>query len=106
MLTSYSISDEETRATIRNVYDRYHYLPDPHGAVGFLALQQYLEKHPGDKGIFLETAHPVKFYDAVEAETGKKIPLPDSVSRLLGKEKQSIRIAPEFSQLKDFLVNS
>jgi len=106
VLTSYSISDEETRATIRNVYDRYHYLPDPHGAVGFLALQQYLEKHPGDKGIFLETAHPVKFYDAVEAETGKKIPLPDSVSRLLGKEKQSIRIAPEFSQLKDFLVNS
>jgi len=106
VLTSYSISDEETKATIRNVYDRYHYLPDPHGAVGFLALEQYLEKHPGDKGIFLETAHPVKFYDAVEAETGKKVPLPDSVSRLLGKEKHSIKISPEFSQLKDYLMGS
>jgi len=106
VLTSYSISDEETKTTIRNVYDRYHYLPDPHGAVGFLALEQYLEKHPGDKGIFLETAHPVKFYDAVEAETGKKVPLPDSVSHLLGKEKHSIRISPEFSQLKDYLMGS
>lgn len=106
VLTSYSISDEETKTTIRNVYDRYHYLPDPHGAVGFLALERYLEKHPGDKGIFLETAHPVKFYDAVEAETGKKVPLPDSVSHLLGKEKHSIRISPEFSQLKDYLMGS
>jgi threonine synthase len=106
VLTSYSISDEETKATIRNVYDRYHYLPDPHGAVGFLALEQYLEKHPGDKGIFLETAHPVKFYDAVEAETGRKVPLPDSVSHLLGKEKHSIKISPEFSQLKDYLMGS
>ena len=106
VLTSYSISDEETKTTIRNVYDRYHYLPDPHGAVGFLALEQYLEKHPGDKGIFLETAHPVKFYDAVEAETGRKVPLPDSVSHLLGKEKHSIKISPEFSQLKDYLMGS
>ncbi|HEY8970208.1 MAG TPA: threonine synthase [Puia sp.] len=106
VLTSYSISDDETKATIRNVYDRYHYLPDPHGAVGFLALERYLEKHSGDKGIFLETAHPVKFYDAVEAETGKKVPLPDSVSHLLGKEKHSIRISPEFSRLKDYLMGS
>jgi len=106
VLTSYSISDEETKTTIRNVYDRYHYLPDPHGAVGFLALEQYLEKHPGDKGIFLETAHPVKFYDAVEAETGRKVPLPDSVSHLLGKEKHSIKISLEFSQLKDYLMGS
>lgn len=105
VLTSYSISDEETKATIRKVYDRYHYLPDPHGAVGFLALERYLQKYPGDKGIFLETAHPVKFYDAVEAETGKKIPLPDSVSHLLHRKKHSISIAPEFSQLKDFLMS-
>jgi len=106
VLTSYSISDEETRATIRRAYDRYHYLPDPHGAVGLLALERYLQEHPGDKGIFLETAHPVKFYDAVEAETGKKIPLPDSVGHLLGMKKQSIRIASEFSQLKEYLMGS
>jgi threonine synthase len=106
VLTSYSISDQETKATIRRVYHKYNYLPDPHGAVGFLALERYLEDHPGDKGIFLETAHPVKFYDAVEAETGKKVPIPGSVGRLLGKEKHSIKMEPEFHRLKDYLMGS
>ncbi|HEY4207842.1 MAG TPA: threonine synthase [Puia sp.] len=106
VLTSYSITDEETKAAIREAYGRYGYLPDPHGAVGFLALERYLETHPGDKGIFLETAHPVKFYDAVEAVTGKKVPIPDNVSHLLGKEKHSIRMSPDFSRLKAFLLNS
>jgi len=105
VLTSYSITDEETRKTIRDVYKKYHYLPDPHGAVGFLALERYLTDHPGEKGIFLETAHPVKFYDAVEAETGEKVPLPDTVSHLLGRKKQSTRIDPDFQQLKDFLLS-
>jgi len=105
VLTSYSITDEETRTTIRDVYKKYHYLPDPHGAVGYLALERYLEEHPGEKGIFLETAHPVKFYDAVEAETGEKVPLPDTVSHLLGRKKQSTRIDPDFQQLKDFLLS-
>jgi threonine synthase len=106
VLTSYSITDEETRKTIRDVYKKYRYLPDPHGAVGFLALERYLTEHPGEKGIFLETAHPVKFYDAVEAETGEKVPLPDTVSHLLGRKKQSIRIDAGFQQLKDFLLSA
>src|SRR5207302_1811478 len=104
VLTSYSISDEETKETIRKVHDRYHYLSDPHGAVGFLALERYLQKHTGDKGIFLETAHPVKFYDAVEAVTGRKVPLPDSVGPLLHRKKQSVMIQPDFNQLKDYLM--
>jgi threonine synthase len=105
VLTSYSITDDETRATIRDVYRKYHYLPDPHGAVGFLALEKYLAGHPGEKGIFLETAHPVKFYDAVESETGEKVPLPDTVKQLLGREKISTKISPDFSALKDFLLS-
>jgi len=104
VLTSYSITDEETRATIRDVYKKYHYLPDPHGAVGFLALEKYLAGHPGEKGIFLETAHPVKFYDAVESETGEKVPLPGAVKTLLGREKISTKINPDFASLKDFLL--
>ena len=104
VMTSYSISDEETRQTIRDVYSRYHYLPDPHGAVGFLALERYLARHSGEKGIFLETAHPVKFYDAVEPVIREKVPMPDAVKSLLGREKQSLRINPDFTELKDFLL--
>ena len=71
-LSSYSISDEETMATIKEVYEKANYVLDPHGAVGYLSLRRFLEKHPGRRGIFLETAHPVKFPDAVEKSNRKK----------------------------------
>ena len=104
-LSSYSISDEETMATIKEVYERAKYLLDPHGAVGYLSLKRFLEKHPGKKGIFLETAHPVKFPEAVEEATGRKIDLPSSINSIMGLEKKSLVIKPEFESLKNFLLS-
>ena len=132
VLTSYSISDAETTAAIREVYNKYHYLPDPHGAVGYIALERYLseqgsgqsldqgsrqdlEQSSGQasaqgpdqatqKGIFLETAHPVKFYDTVEPIIHQQIPLPPGVQELLGRQKQSKKIEATYDQLKDFLL--
>ena len=103
-LSADSISDEETIAAIRQLYTDQHYLADPHGAVGWLALQRYLESHPGEKGFFLETAHPVKFYDTVEPIIGQRIPLPDSVAPLLNQQKQSKKIDAQYPILKDFLL--
>jgi threonine synthase len=105
ILTSYSITDEETIATIKRLNTDNHYLPDPHGAVGFLALEKYLATHPGEKGIFLETAHPVKFYDTVEPVIGEKITLPLAVAPLLNKQKQSKKITARYEELKDFLLS-
>jgi len=105
VLTSYSITDEETTATIKQLYTRHNYLPDPHGAVGFLALEKYLANHPGEKGIFLETAHPVKFYDTVEPVIGEKIALPPAIAPLLNKQKQSKKITARYEELKDFLLS-
>jgi len=104
-LSAYSIPDDETVTTIKNLYTDHHYLPDPHGAVGYLALKNYLDWHPGEKGIFLETAHPVKFYDTVEEVTGEKIALPSAIAPLLKKEKQSKKIMPRYEELKDFLLS-
>ena len=67
-------------------------------------VKEYLQKHPDDKGFILETAHPVKFPDAVEAIIGGKIEIPKSVNGLLNKEKQSTKIDSDFQQLKDFLL--
>lgn len=106
VLSSYSITDEETKATIKTVFEKYHYLTDPHGAVGYLALQRYLARHPGEKGMFLETAHPVKFYDAVEPVIGKAIPLPQVVQSMMVLNKQSQLIEPEYEALKAFLEHS
>jgi threonine synthase len=103
-LSSISISDEETKSTIRSVKQSCNYLLDPHGAVGYLALEKYLNKHADQKGFFVETAHPVKFYDVVEPVIKEKIPLPEVVSAILDKEKVSTRINADYNLLKDFLL--
>ena len=105
VLSSYRISDEETKNTIKEVFDNYKYLADPHGAVGYLALKKYLQTHPGDKGIFLETAHPVKFYDVVEPVIEQKIKLPDSIKSLLKLKKQALRMDAKYENLKEFLTS-
>ena len=104
-LSAVSISDKETTAAIRELYTNHHYLADPHGAVGWLALRRYLDNHPGEKGFLLETAHPVKFYDTVEPIIGEKIPLPATVKSLLNQKKQSTRLDPVYAQLKNFLLS-
>src|SRR5688572_31277936 len=103
-LSSFSITDEETKATIKEVYDTSNYLLDPHGAVGYLSLKKFLEKHPDRKGIFLETAHPVKFPDAVEKVTGKQIDLPSSIRSIMDLEKKSLFMKPDFETFKHYLV--
>lgn len=103
-LSSYSISDIETVETIKEVYQKYNYLLDPHGAVGYLALQRYLENHTSQKGIVLETAHPVKFPGAAEKAAGTKVDIPASIKFIMELEKQTVVIKPDFNQLKDFLL--
>jgi len=104
-LSSYSISDKETMKTIAEVYQKDKYILDPHGAVGYLSLQRYLNDHPNEKGIFLETAHPVKFPGAVEKATCHFISIPDSLLPIMKKDKLSIVIPAYYSALKDFLLN-
>jgi len=104
VLSSYSISDEETRKTIKEVFEKEHYLLDPHGAVAYFALQNYLKQHPEEKGYILETAHPVKFYDVVEPVIQQKIPIPESVKSILNKEKESVLMEPDFEKLKQYLL--
>ena len=78
-------------------------MADPHGAVGFLALQRWLDKHPGNKGFFLETAHPVKFPDAIVQATGEQVPIPGSLTPLLRRDKKSVLIPASYEELSTFL---
>jgi threonine synthase len=105
MISSYSVSDDDTKKTILNVKNQYGYLLDPHGAVGYASLEKYLSDHKGDKGILLETAHPVKFYDVVEPLIGEEIPIPESVQGIMGRHKVSTKISTYYTEFKDFLLN-
>ncbi|MDN3654802.1 threonine synthase [Ferruginibacter paludis] len=102
--SSCSISDAETKATLQKVYKEEGYLLDPHGAVGYLALQEYLKENPDEKGIVLETAHPVKFYDVVEPVIGEAVPIPPTVQQQLLLQKNSTKMAADAGLLKTFLL--
>lgn len=104
-LSSYSITDDETKLILKEVYRDYNYLLDPHGAVGYASLIRYLKEHPGKKGIFLETAHPVKFYDVVEPLLGIKINLPESVGKLIDKPSLSTITEVNYDALRSFLLS-
>lgn len=101
-LTSYSFTDEETRSAMRSIYKKTGYVADPHGAVGYLGLVKYQESHPDTYGIFIETAHPVKFLDTVTSTIGKSLDLPPQIRKVMNKEKHSIKIST-YEELKQFL---
>ncbi|MBC7687461.1 MAG: threonine synthase, partial [Aquabacterium sp.] len=104
VLSSCSITDVETKATLQAVYTNNNYLLDPHGAVGYLALQNYLLQHAGQKGIVLETAHPVKFYDVVEPVIGQPVTIPQAIQAQLLLKKKSKKISADAVLLKGFLL--
>ncbi|MFT3903536.1 MAG: threonine synthase [Niabella sp.] len=102
-LSACTITDAETLETIQHVHQAHHYTLDPHGAVAYQALARYLQAHPQEKGFILETAHPVKFPEAVEQATGQQIEWPASLSPLMQAPKESIEMAPDYEALKAFL---
>ncbi|APQ16277.1 threonine synthase [Maribacter hydrothermalis] len=104
-LSSYPFTDDETKEALKEIYNINGYIADPHGAVGYLGLKKYQEQHPDTYGIFLETAHPVKFLDIVEGTLNEKLEIPAQIEKVMGKTKKSIKIST-YDGLKDFLLKS
>ena len=90
--SSFSFSDTETEIALQTIYNSSGYIAEPHGVVGYLGLKKELENHPSDIGIFLETAHPIKFLDVVESLLNVKLPIPTQIQSVLNKEKLSVKI--------------
>ena len=103
-LSSYAFTDEQTKEAMKRLHGQTEYLADPHGAVGYLGLKKYQEQHTHTPyGIFLETAHPVKFLPVVEATLSVTPEIPPQIQKVMGKEKVSIRIS-EYGELKSYLT--
>jgi threonine synthase len=55
-------------------------------------------------GVFLETAHPAKFTETVEAVVGKgNVPLPLKLAEFMKGEKLSIPMSKQFDDFKAYL---
>lgn len=104
-LSSYAFTDEKTKDAMRKIYNDNTYVADPHGAVAYLGLKKYQESNPETYGVFLETAHPVKFLDIVEDTIRENIELPEKIAKLMDKKKKSIKIA-DYIEFKNYLFMS
>jgi len=100
--SSYSFSDDETRKVMKEIYDTTNYVAEPHGAVGYLGLQKH-GLQDGEYGVFLETAHPVKFLDVVEDVLPIKVGIPEQIQKVMNREKVAIK-ASSYEDLKAFLM--
>lgn len=100
--SSYSYDDEITSATLLEIYNNSGYIAEPHGVVGYLGLKKEMTRFPNAIGIFLETAHPIKFLDTVEPILKITLPIPVQIESVLNKEKVSFKIKT-YDELKSFL---
>ncbi|WP_299391427.1 threonine synthase [uncultured Gelidibacter sp.] len=104
-LSSYSFTDDETREALKELYENFEYVADPHGAVGYLGCKAYLKKQDNAHCVFLETAHPTKFLDVVTSVINKDIELPPQIEAVMDKKKESISIG-NYDDLKSVLLNT
>ncbi|AHW60341.1 L-threonine synthase [Draconibacterium orientale] len=103
-IKGYRYSDEEIREVILKVYNERNYLCDPHGACGCQSLSEYLSEN--EIGVFLETAHPVKFTETVEKVIGKgKVELPEKLAVFMKGEKKNEQMTCSFEDFKTYLLN-
>jgi len=101
-ISSYAFDDDSTREVMKKIYNTTGYVADPHGAVGYLGLKKYI-KDQNVQGVFLETAHPIKFADVVEPVLDIKLALPPQIMEVIDKEKVATTIS-SYQNLKDFLI--
>lgn len=99
--------DEDTAKAMKKVMEETGYVMDPHGAVGYLGLRNFIKMNPSDfVGIFLETAHPGKFKSVVDKVLGIDLELPARLAQFLNGEKKYEELKNDFAAFKSLLLKS
>ncbi|WP_209331573.1 threonine synthase [Lunatimonas salinarum] len=103
----YFYSDSQTSEAMKAVRKSTGYTMDPHGAVAYLGLKDFMasQEEPYE-GIFLETAHPGKFRDVVEETLDESLDMPSRLMDFMKGEKKSIPIANDYQAFREFLLQS
>ena len=107
-LYAVSISDDLTRATIKRMHDRYGVLLEPHGATGWAGLAHYLDNQPDAEeqlAVSIETAHPAKFPEEIQATVGVEPDLPSSLAGLEEREERYTQTSTDYAPFRDRLLD-
>lgn len=106
-LKGYWFTDEQIRVSMTEMYKKYNYQSDPHGAVAYSGLKEYCHLSQTNvskyTGIFLETAHPAKFPDEVEKATKMKVEIPDAYKDVMTLTKMSVKLENNYNSLFSYL---
>lgn len=102
-VSGFWLDDNETKEAMKEAYQKYRYICDPHGAIGYKSLHNL---DANEIGLFLETAHPAKFLDTVESTLDIKIEIPDGLASIADKTKQAIKMESDFKSFKSYLLYS
>ena len=101
-ISGYTVSDDETLATIRQVAADHGYQLDPHGAVGWVAADRWCQAHPETTPLILETAHPAKFPEVMDRSLGPgQVAIPERLACLATRTKRAHPMSPA---VPDFLA--
>jgi threonine synthase len=107
-LYAISISDEETRATIRRAHEQHRVILEPHGAVGWAGLEHYLGQCSEDTeplAVSVETAHPAKFPEEIQALIGVDPEVPPSLLGLEQRPERYERLGVDYGVFRDLLLD-
>lgn len=96
---AFTINDDEIRQSIQKAHSKYNYVSCPHTATAFAAL----EKLSGSHWVVVSTAHPAKFDEIVEPILKIRIPVPESLEKILTRPTRYKPIAPTLEALKKSL---
>ena len=105
-ISGYSFDDKSTIDSIKKLNQENNYIADPHSAIGYLGLKKYLQENnlSNCNGLFVSTAHPIKFKDTVERSIDSQIEYPDSIRSIMDKEKRT-KTMKSYSELKEYLID-
>tara|TARA_Y100000022_G_scaffold119187_1_gene102975 strand:- start:809 stop:2068 length:1260 start_codon:yes stop_codon:yes gene_type:complete len=104
-ISGFRFDDKTTKEAMRSLFNTHNYLSDPHSAVGYLGLKKYMAINNIENvnGIFISTAHSIKFKDVVENAIDTNVDYPKSIKDIMVKEKKSSSIE-NYSELKEYLL--
>lgn len=106
-VNSYTFNDKETVNGMKELYDNYKYVACPHTAIAYLASKAYRNEHPGEyASVFLSTAHPCKFPEAIDSEIFKDVKLPEGAEKLQGKPKLAEEMNVDYATFKEYLIKN
>ena len=104
---SVSVTDQETRDTINQVYRDYGIILEPHGAVAWRGLEHYLAENRDEADtlcVCLETAHPAKFPEEIIGLLDIVPELPPAMKNIDAKQGSTLNLPARYDALKDYLL--